>query len=248
MRLDWPQALWLGKRTRYDTTGIRTRPTCFTSRTLTSCITKIHMSTAVASGARPPHLKSVPPRLLHTSSTVFLKWGSPFWFLTPLFGFWPSLLLNPGDGPAYVICSSNPILIRFVPVTQWIAAWIFFPPWINFIPFLHLARYMFDWSERGFHFRDCEVTTGPADEEHESQWSYALTVYFIQSNGGHTLMVGYALLRISSNNKLYTATSTTESARLNWKTWAFVLAPWKSKSSQTWTHAQQHIRNLSNRT
>jgi len=56
-----------------------------------------------ASGARPHHLKSVPPHftfvpwLLHTSNTVFLKSGHPsgfypsIWFLAPL-------LLNPGDG------------------------------------------------------------------------------------------------------------------------------------------------------
>ena len=43
-----------------------------------------------ASGARTPHLKSVPPisrlahRLLHTSNTVFLKCGPSFWFLAPL--------------------------------------------------------------------------------------------------------------------------------------------------------------------
>ena len=47
------------------------------------------------SGARPPHLKSVPPisrlahRLLHTSNTVFKKCGSPCWFLAPPSGFWP---------------------------------------------------------------------------------------------------------------------------------------------------------------
>jgi len=51
------------------------------------------------SGARPPHMKSVPPisrfvpRLLHTSNTVFLKCAPPS-------GFWPPLLLNPGGGPA----------------------------------------------------------------------------------------------------------------------------------------------------
>jgi len=38
------------------------------------------------------------PWLLHTSHTVFLKCGPPFWFLAPP-GFWPPLLLYPGDGP-----------------------------------------------------------------------------------------------------------------------------------------------------
>jgi len=48
-----------------------------------------------ASGARPPHLKSVPPIsrlapwLLHTSNTVFLKCAAPS-------VFWPPLLLCPG--------------------------------------------------------------------------------------------------------------------------------------------------------
>jgi len=61
-------------------------------------------SPAGRSGARPPHLKSVPPhftfapRLLHTSNTVFFKFGPPS-------GFWPPLLLNPGHGPAMVLSS-----------------------------------------------------------------------------------------------------------------------------------------------
>jgi len=29
-----------------------------------------------------------------------LKMWPPFWFLAPPSGFWPALLLNPGDGPA----------------------------------------------------------------------------------------------------------------------------------------------------
>ena len=61
-----------------------------------------------SSDAPPSHLKSVPSisclarRLLHTSNTVFLKCGPPFWFLPPPSGFWPPLLLHPGDGPGYM--------------------------------------------------------------------------------------------------------------------------------------------------
>ena len=53
-----------------------------------------------ASGARPPHLKSVPhisrlaPQLLHTSNTVLHKCAPPFWILAPL-------LLNTGYGPDF---------------------------------------------------------------------------------------------------------------------------------------------------
>jgi len=69
------------------------------------CVVGRAVASGEASGAQPPHLKSVPPisrlthRLLHTSNTVFKKCGPPFWFLVPPSGFWPPLLLNPGDGP-----------------------------------------------------------------------------------------------------------------------------------------------------
>ena len=51
-----------------------------------------------------PHLKSVPPHFAFGPPVVtyiqycILKRGPPFWFLTPPSGFWPPLLLNPGDG------------------------------------------------------------------------------------------------------------------------------------------------------
>jgi len=43
--------------------------------------------------------------LLHTSNTVFLKCGPPFWFLAPL-------LLYPGDGP--VRMPGNRLLLRLL--------------------------------------------------------------------------------------------------------------------------------------
>ena len=58
-----------------------------------------------ACGARPSHLKSVPPHFTFGPPVVvyiqycILKMWPPFWFLAPLFGSWPLLLLNPGDGP-----------------------------------------------------------------------------------------------------------------------------------------------------
>ena len=65
------------------------------------------------SGARSPHLKSVPPIsrlapcLLHTSNTVFWKCG-------PSSGFWPLLLViappllrNPGDDPGLLPASPS---------------------------------------------------------------------------------------------------------------------------------------------
>jgi len=51
---------------------------------------------------RCPPISRLAHRLLHTSNTVFKKCGSPCWFLAPPSGFWPPLLLNPGDGPAMV--------------------------------------------------------------------------------------------------------------------------------------------------
>jgi len=57
-----------------------------------------------ASGARPPHLKSVPPHFTfgplvatYIHYCIFKMWPL-FWFLAPPSGFWPPLLLNPGDG------------------------------------------------------------------------------------------------------------------------------------------------------
>ena len=34
----------------------------------------------------------------YTQYSIF-NMCTPFWFLAPLFGFWPPLLLNPDDGP-----------------------------------------------------------------------------------------------------------------------------------------------------
>ena len=42
---------------------------------------------------RRPHISRLVPRMLHESNTVFFESGLPS-------GFWPPLLLNPGDGPA----------------------------------------------------------------------------------------------------------------------------------------------------
>jgi len=69
-----------------------------------------------ASGVRPPHLRSVPPisRLapwfLHTSNTVFCK-CTPLLVFGPSSVFWPSLLLNPGDGPG---CSLKVLLKKAI--------------------------------------------------------------------------------------------------------------------------------------
>jgi len=54
---------------------------------------------------RCPPISCLASRLLHTSNTVFLKCGPPFWFLAPP-GFWLPLLLNPGDGPALILSIS----------------------------------------------------------------------------------------------------------------------------------------------
>jgi len=59
-----------------------------------------------ASGARTPHLKSVPPHFTFGPLVAayiqycILKMWSPLLVLAPPSGFWPPLLLNPGDGPA----------------------------------------------------------------------------------------------------------------------------------------------------
>jgi len=55
-----------------------------------------------------PQFKSVPPHFTvgllvaaYIQYSIFKMWP-PFWFQAPPFGFWPPLLLNPGDGPARV--------------------------------------------------------------------------------------------------------------------------------------------------
>jgi len=59
---------------------------------------------AVVPGPPPFEIGATPisrlaPRLWHTSNTAFTKCGPPFRFLAPPSGFWPPLLLSPGDGP-----------------------------------------------------------------------------------------------------------------------------------------------------
>ena len=44
-----------------------------------------------------PHFTFVPPVAAYIQSCILKMWP-PFWFLTPS-GFWPPLLLNPGDEP-----------------------------------------------------------------------------------------------------------------------------------------------------
>ena len=50
-----------------------------------------------------PHLTFSLPVAAYIQYCILKMW-SPFWFLASLFGFWPPLLLNPGDGPA---CNMN---------------------------------------------------------------------------------------------------------------------------------------------
>jgi len=52
-----------------------------------------------------PHLKSAPPRFrvwptgCYIHPILYFKNVAPLRFLAPPFGFWPPLLLNPGNGP-----------------------------------------------------------------------------------------------------------------------------------------------------
>jgi len=55
-----------------------------------------------------PHLKSVlptftfgPPVAAYIQYCILKMWP-PFWFMSPPSGFWPSLLLKPGDGPVFI--------------------------------------------------------------------------------------------------------------------------------------------------
>jgi len=58
-----------------------------------------------ASGARAPHLKSVPPHFTFGPPVAAYIQYSVLYFknLAPRSGFWPPLLLNPGDGPAALL-------------------------------------------------------------------------------------------------------------------------------------------------
>ena len=59
-----------------------------------------------ASDAQPPleicapHFPFGPLVAAYIQYSILKMWP-PFWFLAPPTGFWPPLLLNPGDGPAY---------------------------------------------------------------------------------------------------------------------------------------------------
>jgi len=89
-----------------------------------------------------PHFR-FGPWLLHTSNTVFLKCGPPFWFLAPPSGFCPPLLLNPGVGPgshaSYHHCGKV-INVRETNFCEKILAgirvsWVF-QNYFNFVPML----------------------------------------------------------------------------------------------------------------
>jgi len=64
------------------------------------------------------HFTFGPPVAAYTQY-CFFKCGSPFWFLAPPSGFWPPLLLNPGDGLASIhnknlkVFSRRPSLCAF---------------------------------------------------------------------------------------------------------------------------------------
>jgi len=94
-------------------------------KTARPTIPYVHPDRVVAnggtSGARPPHLKSVPP-LFHVwppgcciHPILYLKKWPPFCFLPLHLVFGPPLLLNLGDGPATrdeILQSSRPISPR----------------------------------------------------------------------------------------------------------------------------------------
>jgi len=79
-------------------------------------------SPAGASGARPPHFKSVPPHFTfgppvatYIQYCIFKMCPSLLVFGHPS-GFWPPLLLNPGDGPG---CRGSWFIHSCLPFWTW---------------------------------------------------------------------------------------------------------------------------------